>query len=509
MRIFTNDQIRAIEQYTIQNDGVTVLDLIERAAKGIADKISERWAPTKRMVVFAGWGNNGADALATSRILMERGYSPSIYLFNIGGNRLSTECAECRNRLLDKFPSTDITEIKQRFDIPDLDPDCLVIDGLFGSGLNRALPQSFSVIIRSINESGAEIVAIDIPSGLLGEWNSNSISNNIIHATLTIAIEFPRLAFFIDDNSELIGEWTLVHIGLNRQAVKKTPYTYYLITDRDVRAILRNRPPEYTKNDYGSALICAGSYGMMGAAVLSVSACLRAGVGKVTCYAPKCGYYVLQTAVPCAMFSPDPHNVAISEITLNRDYNAVAIGPGIGTSDITINALENFLKIANANGRSIVLDADALNCIALRPIMLNYLPVLSVLTPHAGEFDRLFGAQPSHEARLRKAIEVASYHNVVIVLKGRYTAIVRPDGKVHINSSGTPALATAGSGDVLTGIITALMAQGYTPETAATLGVYIHGASGLICEEDHGAYGTTATDIAENVGRAINAIMQG
>lgn len=508
MKIFTNDQIKAIVRLTIERDGLTELDLVGRAAAGIADEIAKRWDPDRRMVVFAGWGNNGADALAACRLLMCRGYSPEIYLFNVGGNKLSAECSACRDALLAEHPGANLFEIVQGFDIPELDKDCVVVDGMFGSGLNRPLPQPFCVIIRAINESGAEIVSIDIPSGLFAEWNVNSIHSYIIHATLTLAIEFPRLSFFIDDNAELIGEWKTIKIGLNRAAIRQTPYTYYLITRRDAKAILQPRKATDNKSDFGSVLLCAGSYGMMGAAVLAARSCLRAGAGKVSCYAPRCGYYVMQTAVPSAMFKRDTHDVAISEITLDHDYSAVAIGPGIGTADITINALENFFKICNANGRPLIIDADALNCIALRPLLLNYLPVLSVLTPHAGEFDRLFGQQASCEARLRKAIEVSAFYNVVILLKGHYTAVVRPDGKVYFNSSGTPALATPGSGDCLTGVIAALMGQAYKPETAAILGAYIHGLAGEIAAEENGIYGTVAEDIAQNIGRSIKEIME-
>ncbi len=507
MKIFSNDQIRAIIQSTIENDGISPLELIERAATGIAREIGDRWSPSRRMVVFAGWGGNGADTLAGCRHLMRQGYDPEIFLFNIGGNRLSGSCARCRDMLKEEFPDVRLHEIVQQFDLPELDRNCVVIDGLFGSGLERALPQSFSMVIRSINDSEADIVAIDLPSGLFPDCNTNSINNNIIHATLTLAIGFPHLAFFIDDYAELVGECLTLDLGLNREAIKRTPYTFYLITRKDVKRILRPRWPENTKKEYGSAFIAAGSYGMMGAAVLATRGCLRAGAGKVTCYSPRCGYYVMQSAVPSAMFMRDSHDVAISEISLKYNYNAIGIGPGIGTADITINALENFLKVANANGKPLVLDADALNCIAVRPLMLNYLPVLSVLTPHEGEFDRLFGDQPSAEARLRTAIEKSAFYNVIIVLKGRYTAIVRPDGKVHINSSGSPALATGGSGDVLTGVITGLIAQGYTPETAAIIGVYVHGVSGEICAKDQGTYGTIAEDIADNIGRAINLIM--
>ena len=216
----------------------------------------------------------------------------------------------------------------------------------------------------------------------------------------------------------------------------------------------------------------------------------------------------MQSAVPSALFESDPHDTVISDFTLHRKYDAVAIGPGIGTARETVDALEQFLKVANANRRSVVLDADALNCIAQRPSMLNFVPQMSVLTPHAGEFDALFGEHSSEQARLRKALVMADHLQVMIVLKSHYTAIVRPDGKVYINSSGTPALATAGSGDVLTGVITALQAQGYSAEIAALLGCFIHGVAGHLSAERNGVPGTTADDIADNIGRAIKIIME-
>jgi NAD(P)H-hydrate epimerase len=230
-------------------------------------------------------------------------------------------------------------------------------------------------------------------------------------------------------------------------------------------------------------------------------------VGKVTTHSPKCGYYIMQSSVPSALFDSDANDMVISDITLSHNYNSVAIGPGIGTSETTINALEGFLKIANANSRPVILDADALNCIAARPTLLNYIPVLSILTPHEGEFDRLFGAQTSAEARLQRAVEVAKHHRILIILKGRYTAIVRPDGKIYFNSSGTPAMATPGSGDVLTGVLAGFLAQGFKPEVAALIAVYVHGIAGQLAEAKHGEYGVAADDIAANIGRAIKSIM--
>lgn len=243
---------------------------------------------------------------------------------------------------------------------------------------------------------------------------------------------------------------------------------------------------------------------MMGAAVLACRGAIRSGAGKVSLFSPQCAFEVIQSAVPEVMFSPDKDRIMVSDIALEYDYQSVAIGPGLGTHDTTVNALDQYLKSAT---KPLVLDADALNCIALRPSLLNHIPVLSVLTPHAKEFDRLFGEQPSAETRLLKAVEMSHYYNILILLKGHYTALVRPDGKVYFNSTGTPAMATAGSGDVLTGVLAGFMAQGYKPEVAALIAAYVHGLAGQMAEEEHGEYGVTASDIAANVGRAIKSIM--
>lgn len=504
MKIFTNEEIREIDRYTIEVEGVPSLELIERVAEGVTEEISSRWLPTKPVAVFAGPGNNGADALAVARLLVERGFKPSVYLFNIGGDRLSDDCRECRDKLM-AFPDVEFNEIINNFSLPDLQRSHLVIDGLFGSGLREPLTGGFVSLVRYINESNATVISIDVPSGMFGDWNSNSINRNIIHADLTFAIQFPRISFFLSDNAELVGEWKIIDIGLSRKAIVGTMPSFYLVEDEDVRRKLRLRNPFCSKADFGSVAIVAGSYGMMGAAVLSAKSALRAGAGKVTVVSPRCGFNVLQSSVPEAMFVSDKNDIVTTRINLRHEYNAVAIGPGIGTHELTVAALDDFLA---STKRPVILDADALNCIAGRPTMLNNIPVLSVITPHAGEFDRLFGSQPSAEARLKKAIEMAHRYNIFIILKGHYTAIVRPDGRVYFNSSGTPAMATAGAGDCLTGIIASLSAQGYLPEIASLMGVFIHGRAGELAEYEQGLYGVTSGDIADNVGKAIKSIIE-
>lgn len=504
MKIFTTKEIREIDRYTIEHEGVSSIELIEQVARGVVCEIVSRWRPNKRIAIFAGPGNNGADALAVARMLIEEGYRPEIFLFNIGGNRLSADCIIMRNRLLE-MNYGDFTEVRGNFTFPDLNRSHVVVDGLFGSGLREPLSGGFMSLVRYINESEATVVSIDVPSGMFSDWNQGSINRNVVHATLTLAVQFPRLAFFIADNADLIGEWKVLDIDLSDEKIRNTPSDYYLVEQSDVCRVLRQRRDFSSKADYGSVMLVAGSYGMMGAAVLSAKGALRGGAGKVTVHSARSGYNVLQTAVPEAMFDADKSDLVISNMLFTRQYTSVAIGPGIGTNEVTVKALEAFLK---ATENPVVLDADALNCIALQPTLLNHIPILSVITPHAAEFDRLFGAQPSAEARLIKALEMAHHYNIIIVLKGYYTAVVRPDGRIYFNSSGNPAMATAGSGDVLTGVIAAFIAQGYKPEISALLGVYVHGLAGDMAAEEHGQYGVTAGDIAQNIGKAIAETMK-
>lgn len=503
MKIFSTENIRNIDRYTIDVEGVSPQELIHRVAEGVVSEILSRWSPSKPTMVFAGSGNNGADALIVAKLLIEAGFNPHVVLINVKGDSLSRDCRLAREELM-SLGNVSMTEIVHTAHIPPLTPDYLVIDGFFGTGLHNPLEGGYMSMARYINESGATVVSIDLPSGLFGDWNSRVLPRNVVHAHLIIAVQFPRLAFFFSDNAEMVGKWKCIDIGLSRKAIEETQTKYYYIEREDVKAVLRERRPFTSKADYGHALLIAGCYGMMGAAVLAARAALRSGVGKLSVHSARCGYDVLQTAVPEALFSPDRSDILISDMTPRFNANAIGVGPGIGTNDATRGALETLIKTVK---RPMVLDADALNIIARNPALIDHLTPGSILTPHAGEFDRIFGSQPSAETRLLKALEVAHKYKLIIVLKGQYSATVRPDGNVFFNSSGSPAMATAGSGDVLTGIITSLLAQGYKPEAAATAGVYIHGVAGDIAAAREGDYGTTAADIAAATGQAIKQIM--
>lgn len=504
MKIFESHTIHEIDNATCEAQNIDSLQLMERAANAVACEIISRFLPTQRIVVVAGPGNNGGDALAVARILFEQGYKKvEVFLFNVVG-KLSHDCDEERKKLI-TMDGIDFTEVKRDFQPPYLSENDVLVDGIFGSGLRQALQGGFMVLARYINESGAYVISIDIPSGLFGEWNANVNRRDMVHADLTLSFQTPRLSFFFGENADIVGEWKLLDIELDKAKMKEISTDYYLVEAKNVRPLLKPRGKFTGKRDYGSVLMLSGSTGMMGAAVMSARACLKSGAGLVTVHSARLGMPILQTAVPEAMFEPDRNEHYISDMTIHHSHQAVAVGPGIGTNERTVDALESLLKNCKS---PLILDADALNCISQRPQLLSIIPSQTIITPHIGEFDRLFGEHENSEDRLKKAIDMAKYYNIIIVLKGHYTATACPTGRVYFNSTGNPGMATAGAGDVLTGVIAAFLAQGFRPEHAAYTGVYIHGLAGDMAAGEFGEYGLVASDIANYCGRAIRAIIK-
>ncbi|MCM1489673.1 MAG: NAD(P)H-hydrate dehydratase [Muribaculum sp.] len=503
MKIFSSRNIKDLDIATCEAQGIDSLTLMERAANAAAKEIASRILPSQRIVAMAGPGNNGGDALAICRILSEQGYSNiDVYLFNVKGE-LSDDC-EQQKKKLSEVQGIKFREITTSFNPPHLNEEDVIIDGLFGSGLREPLSGGFASLARLINESGAYVISIDIPSGLAGEWNADSKFRDMVHANLTLTFQFPKLSFFFAEHADILGEWKILDIDIDSKAMKSMASDWLLIESRTIRPLLHPRHPFSAKRDFGSAMIFAGSLGMMGAAVLCAKSTLKCGAGLATVHAPRTAMTILQTAVPEAMFEPDRNDRIISDMILHHTHQAVAAGPGIGTGEATVNALESLLKTCKS---PLVLDADALNCIVKRPALLSMLPPRTVITPHIGEFDRLFGEQSSSEQRLKKAVEMSRHYNIVIVLKSHFTMIVRPTGKVYFNSTGNAGMATAGAGDVLTGVIASFMAQGYQPEHAATIGVFVHGLAGDIASDEIGEYGVVASDISDRLGRAIKAII--
>ena len=505
MKIFPSQAIKALDEATCQAQNIDSVELMERAASAISVEIISRFLPSQRIVVFAGPGNNGGDALATARMLIEQGYRRvEVFLFNVL-NRLSHDCEEERKRLITCADEVDFTEVIKEFSLPLLSESDVVVDGLFGAGLSEPLKGGFQSLARYINERKPYVISIDVPSGLFGEWNDHAVRRNMVHASLTLTFNFPRIAFFFSENSEVVGEWKILDIDLDEASMRETSTQWFMLDETSMRRLLKRRNPFTAKRDYGAVLVMAGSMGMMGAAVMCAKAVMRSGAGLVTVHSSRCGINIVQTSMPEAIFEPDKNDRFISDMRIHHKHQAVAVGPGIGTAPETINGLQGLL---NNVQQPLVIDADALNCIAKRPALLTMIPRMSIITPHAGEFDRLFGECETDEERLKKAIEKAQYYDIIIVIKGHHTAIVRPDGKVYFNSTGNPGMATAGSGDVLTGVIAGFLAQGHKPEVAAALGIYIHGLAGDFAAERFTEYSMTAPDIIEKIPIAIKSLLQ-
>ncbi|MDE6120885.1 MAG: NAD(P)H-hydrate dehydratase, partial [Muribaculaceae bacterium] len=393
------------------------------------------------------------------------------------------------------------------FQMPEMDRSTIVVDGLFGSEHKKPLRGGYQSVARHINEHEARVIAIDLPSGMTPELSVGMINRNIVHAELTLTLVGPTLAFYMPENADLIGRWKTIEADYDTEAVRSTRCTSRVVDAKAVRMALPPRDPFASKADLGDVMLFAGSYGMLGAAVLATRAATRSGCGRVTCCAPRCAFYVMQSSVPSAMFVTDGSDFDIQRFEMPEKCDAIAIGPGLGHSDSTARGLEQFLKACHAAGKPIILDADALNCIASQPSMLDFLPPRSIITPHAGEFDRMFGAQSSHSTRVLKAMEVSARYKIVIVLKGHYTLTVWPDGSILVNTNASESLATAGSGDVLTGLMAGFLAQNMVPEIAAVAAVFIHGVAGKISARTMGIRGTTAEDIADSIGPAIESIV--
>lgn len=500
MKIFTSKQIHALDAYTIEHEPISSIDLMERAAKALTMAITRRWGRETPVTVFAGPGNNGGDALAVARMLAERQYSVTVYLFNIKDS-LSEDCHTNKTRLQDSKHLKQFQEVKDEFDPPALTEETLVIDGLFGSGLNKPLGGGFASLVNYINNSGSTVVSIDLPSGLMAEDNTYNIHSNIIRASLTLTLQMKKLCMYFADCQQFLGETEVLDIGLSEEWTEKTYSPFTALKRGHLLPLIRKRHDFAHKGTMGHALVIAGSYGMAGAAVLAVKACLRSGVGKVTAHIPDRNYDIMQISVPEAIVHIDKDEYCFSEPVDTASYNAMAIGPGIGQRDTTAVALISQVRRTTIPA---VLDADALNILGSRKAWLQQLPQGVVLTPHPKEFDRLDGSDNNSDyERFAKAREMAQRLQAYILLKGHYSMLCQPDGSVIFNTTGNSGMATAGSGDVLTGIIVGLMARGYTQAEAAVTGMYLHGLAGDIAAKDKGYESLVATDIIEALPKAF------
>lgn len=488
MKILSREQIRDTDAWTIKNEPVVSIDLMERASNAFTESFLSHFNPGRKVYIFCGTGNNGGDGLAVSRMLLLRGFNVKTCIV-----RYSENCTEdflINLERLKSIPYADITEATSE-DLP-VSPvkGDIIVDALWGTGLTRPVGGFAREIISRLNCSGAEIVALDIPSGLF--CDSFNPDDAIIKASLTLSFQLPKLSFFFPENARFTGRFEILDIGLSREFIDKVETPYHFTEINDIRRMITKRNVFAHKGQFGHALLVAGSFGKIGAAVLGSKACLRCGAGLHTTYIPGCGYEILQTAVPEAMILCDPCYDQVTAVPQELPYDAIGIGPGLGTSSRTANAFHHFLDHYQ---NPVVLDADALNILSANPRLQDMIPPGSILTPHIGEFARLTDACTNHEERLQKMREFSVRHKCNIVLKGAYSAISDPSGNISFNSTGNPGMATAGSGDVLTGIITSFLAQGYAPNDAARIGVFIHGLAGDLAADKFSQEAMIAGDI--------------
>ena len=496
MKILAASQISQLDAYTIQNEPIASIHLMERAANAYCKTLLalDLINPTHSVFIFCGPGNNGGDGLAIGRILFKKGYRIQIVRCKIG--RSTSEDFQINLERLPNFLKQNIITLEKGDSFTFPKEKTFIIDAIFGTGLSRPVEGYWGHLIEEINSIKSLRFAVDIPSGLF--TNQSSIGNTIVKADYTITFQMPKLAFLLPENAPFVGYWQAVDIGLNKDFIRQSPTDYYFVDEEFIKPIFLRREKFGHKGTYGHALMIVGSYGMAGAAILSTRAALRAGVGLLDIYVPEKLYEILQTSVPEAMVKtePSPHPDYFSVAFDTAKYQAVGIGCGLGKAADTARAFGEFLE---AQTSPIVIDADALNILASERNFLSLIPPRSILTPHPGEFKRLFGNSENNFKRLTLQKEKAQSLNVYILLKGAHSALATPEGEVFFNSTGNPGMATAGSGDVLTGIITGLMAQSYTPFQSALLGMYVHGEAGNLASQRKGQTGLTAQDIIETI----------
>ncbi|MFC2090578.1 NAD(P)H-hydrate dehydratase [Bacteroidota bacterium] len=502
MKIFPAEVVQEIDRYTIEHEPVQSIDLMERAASKLTEWFVKRFKTNESILIFAGPGNNGGDALALARMLIERRYIPRIFLVAPSG-KLSQDCRINLNRLKE-VKLVEVITITASEDFPEISSSDLIVDGLFGSGLTRAVEGLYSELISFISASDPRIISIDVPSGLFGEDNTDNRDGAILRAAYTLTFQFPFLSFMFAENAQYTGEWHVLDIGLHPMIIEKTDSAYILLERLDIAGMIKQRAKFDHKGRYGHVLAIAGSYGMMGAAVLASEAALRAGAGLVSAHIPRSGYLVMQSAVPEVIVSPDESEAHISGLPDLSKYNAIAVGPGLGIGEETGKVVYDLIESTTV---PLIIDADALNILAAAKYDYHKLPGKTILTPHPGEFDRLAGKSSTGWERHQKQIRFSKEFGVIIVLKGANTGISFPDGRYFFNSTGNPGMATGGSGDVLTGIIASLLARGMKPEKAALAGVYLHGLAGDLAADTLGQEALIAGDITRHLGEAFKKIL--
>ena len=491
-KIFKTSDLRKLDEYTIENEPVTSLNLMERAAGLFTQKLLIFFSHSYIFNILTGAGNNAGDGYVVARLLYDNGLK--VRVFDLcPGKELSPDCAVNRERFIRLGGCC--MEVQ---DVEDFVPDenCVIVDAIFGAGLNRPVHGFLADIIRKVNELSRTVVAVDIPSGLLGEDNREN-DGAIVEADYTFTFQFPKLAFMFPENGRYVGRVEVLDIHLHPDILRQQDSSYYFLTKEAVASRLLMPEKFSHKGTLGNTLLIAGSYSMMGAAVLAARGAIRSGTGLLTMHVPKTLKEMMHLAVPEALVELDVNDNCFSEVYDFSRIQAVGVGPGLGTSYLTKEGLYQLLT--GWKGK-MVLDADALNLLASDTDLLNLVPPGAILTPHPKEFERLAGKSENDFDRLNKLSTFAGLHQLYVVLKGAHTVIASPRGNCYFNMTGNPGMAKGGAGDVLTGMIAALLASGHEPLDAAIIGVYAHGMAGDLAAAEQGTRGVRSGDIADKLG---------
>lgn len=501
MKILPIEKIREADAYTIKHEPIADIDLMERAATELVEWIVANSKPDRKFNIFCGMGNNAGDGFALGRMLAKAGIEVSINTFWFA-DKMSPSC-QINYERAKKIPRLKMLDIKEGDVFPGIKEQEVVVDALFGSGLTRSVKGFLEKVVTHINNSKAIVISIDAPSGFFCDESNATNDGAIVKADYTLTFQFPKLGFLFPENDQYIGHWEILNIGLHSDFVNAVDVKNYFVLGEDVRPVVKKRGKFSHKGTFGHGLLIAGSYGKMGAAVLASKAGLRAGAGLITAHVPVLGNTILQTAAPEVMVSIDNDEKVFSKHPNLSNYNAVAIGPGIGTDKKTETALK--LLIQNCT-IPIIFDADAINILANNKTWISFIQKGSIFTPHPKEFERLIGVSKNNFDRNKKQREFSIKYGMYVILKGAHTAITCPDGSCYFNSTGNPGMATGGSGDSLTGILLGLGAQGYTPKETCILGVYLHGLAADLAAEKWGYEALTAGNITHNLGKAYKKL---
>jgi ADP-dependent NAD(P)H-hydrate dehydratase / NAD(P)H-hydrate epimerase len=502
MKVLTAAQVRAWDEYTMENEPISSIDLMERASTACVDWILQHYPSQHDFSIFCGKGNNGGDGLAIARLLAQEGKLVQVHVLEYG--YLGTPDFQINLSRLHQYPQVQIQFIQNSATIHSIPKGRMVIDALFGVGLNRKLEGIAAAVVNMINESHSLVISIDMPSGLLAE--KSSLPNPLIKANHTLTFECYKPSLLFPENDAYVGKLTVLSIGLHAEYITQLDADFNYVDADFIRPFIKPRKRSSHKGNYGHALVVAGSEGKMGAATLCAKGALRAGVGLLTCLVPATENMIIQIAVPEAMTITHLNGeIKIKNLVQPPSpFTAVGIGPGFGQ---TQEAKSILAKLLNEYKHPIVFDADALNILSKEPDLFSRIPKGSILTPHPKEFERLFGPCNSDYERMVKASYWTNQTENIIIIKGSNTLVFNYDKKVYYNSTGNPGMATGGIGDVLTGIVTSLLAQGYSSLEAALLGVYIHGLAGDLASKELSQEALVAGDIIDYLGKAWKTLI--